>query len=850
MKKALLLSILLLLHFSGNAQGWKPYRQLSSAEMLHEVQKLGVTGSALYIAAHPDDENTRVLAWLANEKKVRTGYLSLTRGDGGQNLIGTEQGEALGIIRTQELLAARRIDGAEQFFTRAYDFGYSKNPEETFRFWNHDSVLSDVVWVIRKFRPDIIITRFPTTGEGGHGHHTASAMLAVEAFDAAADPNRFPEQLQYVQPWKTKRLFWNTFNFGGNNTTSEDQIKVDVGGYNALLGKSYGEIAAEARTMHKSQGFGTALQRGSSLEYFKQLKGDPVKSDLFEGIDLTWGRIRNSEEIQTTIEDVIADFNILHPEKSVPYLFKIQNLIGFQKSTFLSKGGQTSIQVYEDELGGWLDLKRKKVNELIGLCSGAFPEVVSTVQSASLGSRLSIVPQVVNRSKVIDSLGDLGITALDSPNGKRFVLLREKLPFMKEYKDTFRILPTKEENGTTSPYWLDKPRSIGLFNVEDFALLGRPEAESPWTSFLFFSGKEAFRIRRPIVYKTTDPVKGEIYQPLQILPEVTLDILANSLVFENYQPKIIYVKIRCHADSISGNLELNAPTGWAMQRKPGKITLRKGGDTTIPIRFTPTRDAANYFFKPVFVSGEKRFNQHARLIHYPHIPDQTYLNEAKAYMTAFPLEKGTAKNIGYIAGAGDEVPEALRNVGYSVTELSQKEIEAGNLSRYDAIVTGVRAYNTQDWLQDAYPRLMDYVKAGGNLIVQYNTNSRIGPVKAQIGPDSFTITRDRVTDENAAVTFLAPQHPALNKPNKISGKDFEGWIQERSIYHAGNWAPAFTPLLSMADPGEKPSDGSLIVMPYGKGNFVYTGLVFFRELPAGIPGAYRLFANLLALPKR
>lgn len=321
-------------------------------------------------------------------------------------------------------------------------------------------------------------------------------------------------------------------------------------------------------------------------------------------------------------------------------------------------------------------------------------------------------------------------------------------------------------------------------------------------------------------------------------------------MFENYQPKIIYVKIHCHADSISGNLMIDAGDGWAMQRDVTQVSLRKGQDTVVPVRITPAKGAAPVFFRPTFVSGEKTFNQHARLIHHSHIPDQTYLNEAKVYMTAFPLEKGTAKNIGYITGAGDEVPDALRNVGYTVTELSQKEVEAADLSRYNAIVTGVRAYNTQDWLQDAYPRLMNYVKKGGNLIVQYNTNSRIGPVKARIAPDTFTITRDRVTDENAAVTFLAPQHPALAKPNKISGKDFEGWIQERSIYHAGNWAPSFTPILSMADPGEKPSDGSLIVMPYGKGNFVYTGLVFFRELPVGIPGAYRLFANLLALPKR
>lgn len=851
MKKAVLFFVLFITHFSPNAQDWKPYRQLSAAEIFHEVQKLGVTGSVLYIAAHPDDENTRVLAWLANEKKVRTAYLSLTRGDGGQNLIGTEQGEALGILRTQELLAARRIDGAEQFFTRAYDFGYSKNPEETFRFWNHDSVLSDVVWVIRNFRPDIIITRFPTTGEGGHGHHTASAILAGEAFDAAADPKRFPEQLRYVQPWQTKRLFWNTFNFGTTNTTSEDQIKVDVGGYNALLGKSYGEIASQARTMHKSQGFGTALQRGSSLEYFKQIKGDPTKADLFEGIDLTWGRMDSAVAISTAIQNAINDFDFVTPSNNLPNLSKIKKAIGFPQGTYYSYSpGDNGIWVYKNSRDKWRALKRDKTSELMAQCAGVFPEAISNVERTTLDKRLPIVVHVVNRTGVVDSMGDLVISCLDSPNYRRIVKVRDVIPFMEEYKDTFMINPVFPEATYSSPYWLSEPRKGGLFTINYPELLGRPEAEKPWVTSYFFSGGDDYRIRRPIVYKTTDPVKGEIYQPLQILPEVTLDILANSLVFENYQPKTIFVKVHCHADRISGSLMIDAGDGWAMQRDVTQVSLRKGQDMVVPVRITPAKGAAPTFFRPTFVSGEKTFNQHARLIHHSHIPDQTYLSEARAYMTAFPLQKGTAQNIGYITGAGDEVPEALRNVGYTVTELSQKEVEAADLSRYDAIVTGVRAYNTQDWLQEAYPHLMDYVKKGGNLIVQYNTNSRIGPVKAQIGPDSFAITRTRVTDEDAAVNSLSPQHPVLNSPNTITAADFAGWVQERSIYEASDWAPSFTPILSMADPGEKATNGSLIVAPYGKGNFVYTGLVFFRELPVGVPGAYRLFANLLALPKR
>ncbi|HSY62604.1 MAG TPA: PIG-L family deacetylase, partial [Cytophaga sp.] len=293
---------------------------VSSADILQKLQKLNTVGSVLYIAAHPDDENTRLLPYLTYERKYRTAYLSLTRGDGGQNLIGKEQGEPLGLIRTQELLAARRIDGAEQFFTRANDFGFSKNPEETFNFWNKDSILADVVWVIRTFKPDVIITRFPTTGEGGHGHHTASAILAVEAFSAAADPARFPEQLKYTTVWQAKSIFWNTFSFGTINTTSEDQIKINIGGYNPLLGRSYGELASENRSMHKSQGFGTAKTRGDNTEYFKQLGGDKVSTDIFENINSTWNRFAATKPIGESISKIISKFDAQHPETIVPDL--------------------------------------------------------------------------------------------------------------------------------------------------------------------------------------------------------------------------------------------------------------------------------------------------------------------------------------------------------------------------------------------------------------------------------------------------------------------------------------------------------------------------------------------------
>jgi LmbE family N-acetylglucosaminyl deacetylase len=324
MRKLILCTFLLFQFQLSNAQTEAPK---SSAEILQALHKLNTVGSVLYVAAHPDDENTRLLSYMSKEQKVRTGYLSITRGDGGQNLIGKEQGEMLGLIRTQELLAARRTDGAEQFFTRAFDFGYSKTPEETFNFWNRDSILSDMVWVIRNFKPDVMICRFPTTGEGGHGHHTASAILALQAFDDAANPQKFAWQLKHTAVWQARSIFWNTFNFGTTNTTSENQIKFDVGVYNPLLGKSYGEIAAESRSFHKSQGFGSAKQRGQALEYFKLLKGDSCKNHVLENVNLSWNRIKGAEEIQKAIDACIKQFNHNSPNEIVPQLIAVYKLI-------------------------------------------------------------------------------------------------------------------------------------------------------------------------------------------------------------------------------------------------------------------------------------------------------------------------------------------------------------------------------------------------------------------------------------------------------------------------------------------------------------------------------------------
>jgi LmbE family N-acetylglucosaminyl deacetylase len=801
----------------------------NSADIIQGLKKLNTVGSVLYVAAHPDDENTRLLGYLANEKKLRTGYLSLTRGDGGQNLIGKEQGEPLGLIRTQELLAARRIDGAEQFFTRANDFGYSKTPEETFTFWNKDSILADVVLTIRRFKPDVIICRFPTTGEGGHGHHTASAMLALEAFDAAADPKRFPEQLKSVQVWQAKRIFWNTFNFGTTNTTAPNQLKIDVGVFNPLLGKSYGEIAAESRSCHKSQGFGSAKQRGSNIEYFKLLKGDSVATDLFEGINTTWAKFKGQDKIQKLIDDCIKKYNPQSPENSVTDLVAIYKQI-------------QSLDDSNDNLRYWKQQKLKETETILLACSGLWIEASTADYIGITGQDVAITTQIVSRNKVTVKLNS--ISYLQSDTSTALTLNPNELYTFKRKEKLSNSL------SFSNPYWLNQKHDIGLYTVTNPDLIGKPENASSTKVIFNISILDLnLKIERALVYKFTDPVKGEIYRPFEILPPATVNIPEKVFVFTDATPKTVSITIKANAANTNGKLELKGSAGWNITIKNPDFKLaNKGDEAIIEATIVADKNAVNGQFQASVLINSISYNKSIKRIEYDHIPYQFILSDAEAGLVNIDLKK-TGTSIGYIPGAGDDVPACLKQIGYNVTVLTDELLSNGNLSQFNAIVSGVRAYNTNDRLQVHYPKLMEYVKNGGNLIVQYNTNNRIGPVKANIGPYPFTISRDRVTNEKADVQFNNEKHSALNFPNQITQKDFDGWIQERGIYFATEIDKQYETIFSIKDPNEKASDGSLIIGKYGKGNFVYTGLVFFRELPAGIPGAYRLFVNLLSLPE-
>ena len=810
----------------------------TSTDIYLQLKKLNVLGSVLYFAAHPDDENTRLLAYFAKEKQYRTGYLSLTRGDGGQNLVGDEQGIELGLIRTQELLAARKIDGAEQFFSRAFDFGFCKTADEALKTWDHNKILSDAVWVIRKFQPDIIITRFPPDARAGHGHHAASAILAEEAFYAAADPLKFPEQLKLgVQPWQARRLLWNTFNFGGTNTTDSTQFTIDISAYNPLLGKGYGEIAAESRSQHRSQGMGSLKQRGRSVEFFTRTAGDTPHKDIMDGVVTNWQRIQEENNLQQMVNNIIGHYNFEHPEYSVDSLLALYKAV--QQLHYRGK---------------WWQVKLADIQELIIQCSGIFAEASTSNEYAVIGDSIAVNFSVNKRSNASLQLTGIRLDAFDSS-------VHTNLPVNQNtgFTKKFAVATTKP---ITQPYWLVKPFDGGSFEVDDTLMIGRPENDAAYTArFTFTAGDIPLYVFRPVRYKTVDPVKGEEYQPLVITTPVTI-ALSPSVILTHVRPAnaatahpqvAIQFKTNFTANQLPVTLVLKQDASnvfvkdTLIDAAPGKVF-----NISVAIEKVVVKNLANHLTAELHIQRNGysyTYSHFLRSISYDHIPNIHYFYRDAVKLVPDEI-KTAGKKIGYIMGAGDKVPQSLVQMGYDVKLLNEADITAVNLKQFDAIITGVRAYDVNTWLAARYSTLMKYIQDGGNLITQYNRSEKIVNGTVPTGPYPFTIGSERVTDEHANVHVLLPLSPALNYPNKITEADFEGWVQERSTYQARQFDTHFTAPLAMHDAGEPESNGSLLIAKFGKGNFVYTGLVFFRQLPAGVPGAYRLMANLIALPAK
>ena len=803
----------------------------TSSEIYEDLQKLNFLGSVLYVAAHPDDENTTAISYFANTVKARTAYLSLTRGDGGQNIIGPELRELLGVIRTQELLAARATDGGEQRFTRANDFGYSKHPDETLAIWNKEEVLGDVVWAIRTFKPDVIINRFNHRTPGStHGHHTSSAMLSVEAYDLANDPSKYKDQLKFTQVWQPTRQFFNTsWWFYGSREKFEEAdksnlVNVDVGTYYPALGLSNTEISSLSRSQHKSQGFGNTGSRGTSDTYFELLRGEmPTNNDIFQGINTTWTRVKGGEAIKVILDKVVANYDFSAPDKSVPALVKAYALI----------------QKLED--AHWKAIKSKEIEAIIMAATGLYIEVAADTGYATIGSNITLAVEAINRSAKEITIRNIII----SSNNKE-IATNQALSNNERF-NTEATIKVDDSFKDTSAYWLREEGELGMYRVDDQKMIGKPETPQQNTvQFQLMIAGEPLTIERPIVYKYNDRVKGEVYEPFEVVLPVSSKLDSKVIIFAKAEAKKIPVTVTAHKANLSGTLFLDKPAGWTVDPANHAIDIKEKGENKVyTFTVTPPSGDSEGSLTPRVQTAGGTYTKELVKIDYAHIPLQSLFLPNKARVVRLDIER-KGNYIGYIQGAGDAVPDNLEQIGYQVVVIPPASITPELLSQFDAVVVGIRAYNVVDEMQVKQPLLLDYVKSGGTLIAQYNTSGRWGNTK--IGaPYEMKLSRDRVTDENSEVRILAKNHPLMNFPNTLTQKDFEGWTQERGLYFPSEWAQEYTPILSMNDKGETAKDGSLLVAEYGEGHYIYTGLSFFRELPAGVSGAYKLFANMLSI---
>ena len=782
------------------------------------LERLTVLGSAITVSAHPDDENAALIAYLARGRKARAAYLSLTRGDGGQNLIGSEQGALLGLVRTQELLAARRIDGGEQYFTRAVDFGFSKTAEETFGKWGREAILADVVWTFRRFRPDVVVIG----NSGGHGHHQAAGMLAREAYTAAADKTRFPEQLRWVEPWQAGRLVSGGFG-GGRGGGAAGDIRMDTGEFDTLLGFSYTEIAGMSRSMHRTQGMGAPERRGPSNSSVSSVAGRPSSGDIFDGIDITWNRLPGGAAVGPILEEAARTFVPEQPEKTIPLLLKARPLIAALKDP-------------------WAAFKLKDLDETIALCAGLYLDASTDRSTVVPGETLQVNFEATSRSRFPFALKSLKLEGMDGAPSQDFPSVT--LAYNQPDRRSLRIT-VPQDQPYSQPYWLRKPGNGFTYVIEDQELVGLAETPPVLRARIRIqAGTEEIEYIRPVVRRYVSRTEGETTRPLVVVPPVAVGISEPVVWFPDAKPKTVEMLLRGNAPAMSGELVIEAPQGWSVRPASSPFQIATtGGETTLSFTVTPPAGAARGQLRAIAKVAGREISSGMLVIEYPDNAPQTVFPPSTAKLVREDV-RTLAKKVGYIMGAGDEVPRALGQLGCEVTLLTPEDLARGDLSRFDAIVAGVRAYNVRPDLTANQQRLLDYMQQGGTLVVQYNTAGAQGA-----GPYPLQVGGSRVTVEEAPVTFPNPQHVLLNTPNKIGPEDFTGWVQERGLNFPSQWDPRYETVFESHDPGEQPLPGGTLYARYGKGAYVYTAYAWFRELPAGVPGAFRIFANFLSAAK-
>lgn len=802
----------------------------NASKIEQAIQKLGVLGNVLYVAAHPDDENTRLITYFSNYHLTTTAYISLTRGSGGQNLIGKELKEPLGVIRTHELMEARKIDGGEQFFSRAKDFGYSKNPAETFEKWNKNEVLYDLVLAIRKFRPDIIINRFDHRTEGNtHGHHTASAILSVEAFDLAGDVSAFPEQLTEVDIWQPKAIYFNDswFFYGSPKSFEEANhnhfLAVPIGKFYPTFGLSNNEIAALSRSQHKSQGFGNTGSRGDETEYIEFIKGDhQPQQEVFEAIDISWNRISNTKKIQKQVKELQNSYSIQEPWNSIPQLARLHQLIA----------------TVEDEF--WRTKKQEEVEAIIQQSAGLFIEARTNQSYAYPGEKISIQVEAINQSKLAFRLEKLQY------KGKS--LLENELQLSENQRKNFTFdIEIPASTSYSTPFWLQKEASESMYSVEEEGLENK--ATNPMEHFIEATIAVegiSFDIQREIVFKTNDPVDGEVYKKLHIVPEISLQTEKEVLIFNKNSTQQVHINIESYTTNANLKLATKPLEDWDIQYTTEPILLSNRGATSqVNLSIRPKQGAKKSLLQPSLVSNANQvFITSVTKVDYPHIDNFVITKPFQLELVPLNIQIST-KKVAYLQGAGDLVDEATSTLGFDIKEFKINELNNLDLSNFDVMVIGIRAFNVHDELAYLNEKLFKFVEEGGHLVIQYQTSGGLKTKK--LSPLELQLNRGRVTDENAKVSIQLPEHSFVTYPNTINSADFEFWTQERGLYFASQWGTSFEAILGMNDSGEAKQLGSLLTAKYGKGQITYTGLSFFRQLPAGVEGAYKLWANILSL---
>jgi LmbE family N-acetylglucosaminyl deacetylase len=837
------------------------------------VLGLGVNTRVLLVGAHPDDEDTFLIAWLSRGRHVETAYLSLTRGDGGQNLIGNELGEALGVIRTEELLAARRIDGARQFFTRAYDFGFSKDTTDTFRHWPRDSILKDVVDVVRRFRPHVIVAVFSGTPRDGHGHHQVSGILAREAFDAAADSVRFPPTIPL--PLWTPLKFYRAARFNPESGT----LRMDVGEYSPLLGRSYAEIAGESRSQHKSQGFGVLQRKGQLYDYVRREASrvndrTPAASErsIFDGLDTTWARFRpitdgeaapasagtNAVASRTSaraaldslpefLEAARRAYDAFRPGRLVPPAARALRLasvacpLAVDGDCVVSR--EASRGHLRRDMGASFATLRSRLADALWLASGLDLEAIAPREVFPVKVPIPIAASLYNRGEDTVWVSRILPGALAPTPGSATAI-----PPGGVWRDS-SATPSPMTADVTQPPWLVRPRRGATFDVRE-----PPWLDEPLTYGVVVRvgrGNDTISIDRsvPLVHRAVDPVDGEVRRALAVVPAVSLTLDAQVQYARANTPldREIDVRLRHGGENARDvAVALTLPTG--LRSDSARRVVRLAGYDARQTVSVPVRGRLSPGMHRIAASAEsdgETFATGYRLIDYDHIRRQRVYRPAVSTVSAVDLAVPPGLRVAYVEGVGDNAAPMLRQLGIPVTLIAAADVARASLEHFTTVVVGPRAYEAHAELIAANAKLLAFARAGGTLVVQYGQYEMTRP---GIMPYSVTINRphDRVTHEEAPVRILDATRPELRWPNAISERDFDGWVQERSLYMPRAFDERYRPLFELNDPGEPPNQGAVLIAPYGKGMYIYTTLSFFRQLPAGVPGAARLFVNLLS----